>query len=62
MLFAYSDGANVHIADVEFGQNTAPGAGTSTDSVNIVAAHDVAQLTGVASVTALNAHNIHFLA
>ena len=33
MLFAYSDGANVHIADVEFAQtDTAGGDGTSTDT------------------------------
>ncbi len=63
MLFAYSDGANVHIADVEFFNSGAGGStGTSTDHMTLIAAHDMVDLTGVASVTALNAHNIHFLA
>jgi len=61
MLFAYSDGHNVHVADVEFFNNTAAAIGNTRD-VSIVAATDMAQLTGVSSVTALNTHNIHFLA
>jgi hypothetical protein len=61
ILFAYSDGANVHIADVEF-VNNAPGpAETTTNEVNIVTATDMVQLTGV-SLASLNTHNVHFLA
>ena len=64
MIFAYSDGANVHLADVEFFRNTtdALATGASTDHMTAIAATDMVQLTGIASVTALNAGNIHFLA
>ena len=61
MLWAYSDGANVHIADVEFGNNTGA-AETTTAAVNTISVSNVVEIAGVASVTALNAHNIHFLA
>ena len=64
MLFAYSDGANVHIADVEFANSAPPEddpPSFSTDSVNIVAAHDMVELVGV-NLTAINSHNIHLLA
>ncbi len=59
-LFAYTDGANVHIANVELANG--PGASAGTITTNVVAASDMVELMGVASVTALNGHNIHFLA
>ena len=69
ILFAYSDGANVHIADVEF-VNTGPapnggvvaaaaGPELTTNAVDIITTTDMVQLTGVASVAALNTHNVH---
>jgi len=62
MLFAYSDGANVHIADVELATNGgAVGTGTAVGGEHVVGATDLVQLTGV-SLAQLNAHNIHILA
>jgi len=61
ILFAYSNGSYVNVADVEF-VNTTGAAETSTDATNIVSASDMVHLTGVTSVAALDVHNIHFLA
>jgi hypothetical protein len=55
ILVAYSDGANVHIADVDF---IRPGSSTVYNEY----ASDLVQLTGVASVTSLVGANVHFIA
>ncbi len=63
MLFAYSDGANVHIADVDLATAAAAAAGTGFGGgMQVVGATDMVELVGVASLSSLNAHNVHFLA
>jgi len=61
MLWAYENGGNLHISDVEFGNQTGA-AETTTAAVQTISVSDMVELAGVTSVTALNAHNIHFLA
>jgi hypothetical protein len=65
IIFAYSDGTSVHIADVNVfaGGRVAHPAGSAL-SVDATAVHvsDMVLLAGVTSVTSLDTHNIHFLA
>lgn len=58
LLVAYSDGSNVHIADVDLS-----GAAASNSTTGLtVRASDMVELAGVASVASLVAQNLHFVA
>ena len=58
LLVAYSDGANIHIADVAL-YNTSGGATTNSIADHVYAS-DMVQLTGVNNFAALNGHLGHF--
>jgi hypothetical protein len=71
ILFAYSDGTNLHIADVEFFNHTSSTAAYTDGGTTFatpatkgffVGATDIVEIAGVSSLTAFNSHNIHFLA
>ena len=64
LIFAYSDGTNVHIADVNVvngvGAKTGHLAGTALGANATVHVSDMVQLTGVATTDVLSATSIHF--
>jgi hypothetical protein len=64
VLFAYSDGANVHIADVDLHAAAASSntTGIATGAGAAVVASDLVVLTGVSAVTSLVSHDVHFVA
>jgi hypothetical protein len=63
IMVAYSDGKNVHIADVDlFNNNSTAAAAQTASTSDSVFASDMVVLTGISNVTALNAqHNIHLV-
>ncbi len=60
MLWAYSDGTNVHIADVDFINNLGA-AELTTKAASFIAVSDLVELQGV-SLSSLVGANIHFVA